>query len=149
MRKSWRVSFHTLAAETEVRAEEARGRTAREDVKLFGRDVVERGHVCLEVLREHLFRHMCEPFGELGAAATMHGRWEMERRRRRVKSTSRTRARAGLGRHRRGCDGVGVGSELVLFGGQGGVYGWGRGSRGWDAFREAAMFIIYYGERLT
>ena len=86
---------------------------------------------------------------ELGAAATMPGRWEMERRRRRVRSTSRTRARAGLGRHRRGCDGVGVGSELVLFGGQGEVHGWGCGSRGWDALREAVMFIIYYGERLT
>ena len=69
MRKSWRVSFNKLAAEAEVRAEEARGRTAGEDVELFGRDVVERGHVCLEVLREHLLRHMCEPFGELGAAA--------------------------------------------------------------------------------
>ena len=40
-------------------------RTIREHVELLGRDVVESRNVSLEVLRQHLLRHVLKPVREL------------------------------------------------------------------------------------
>ena len=49
--------------------QEAGARTCREDVELLPGDVVERGHVGLEVLGEDLLGYMGYPVGQLSKTA--------------------------------------------------------------------------------